>query len=162
MGNPHNTYAFRGGQRFVTFHCKHIGICTVLLYEGGGGVKNLEKLRTYYVDVPYYLVPNFDFFINWRPESPRVGLSKTSKQSIPEITPSISGKTRGDWEKWLWYLDSASLNYPGTDTLVLAIDLAEICVIISRLWKNQCRKSCFQTYFRKIAIKVKRIDLSRK
>jgi hypothetical protein len=27
-------------------------------------------------------------------------------------------------------LDSASLNYPGTDTLVPAIELAEICVII--------------------------------
>jgi hypothetical protein len=26
-------------------------------------------------------------------------------------------------------LDSASLNYPGTDTLVLAIELAEICVM---------------------------------
>jgi hypothetical protein len=26
-------------------------------------------------------------------------------------------------------LDSASLNYPGTDTLVLVIELAEICVI---------------------------------
>jgi hypothetical protein len=25
-------------------------------------------------------------------------------------------------------LDSASLNYPGTDTLVLVIELAEICV----------------------------------
>jgi hypothetical protein len=53
---PHNTYAFRGegggGQRFVTKPCKSIGICTVLRYEGGGGVKNLEKLRTYYVDVP--------------------------------------------------------------------------------------------------------------
>ncbi len=36
---PHNTYAFRGGQRFFMFHCKHIGICTVLRYEGGGGSK---------------------------------------------------------------------------------------------------------------------------
>jgi hypothetical protein len=34
-----NTYAFRGGggQRFFTFLCKNIGICTVLRYEGGGG-----------------------------------------------------------------------------------------------------------------------------
>ncbi len=76
----------------------------------------------------YYLVPNFDFFINWVPESPRTGLPKTSKQSLPAFTPSISGKTRGDGEKWLWYLDSASLNYPGTDTLVHVIELAEICV----------------------------------
>jgi hypothetical protein len=74
------------------------------------------------------LVPNFDFCINWSLESPRVGLPKTSKQSLPAFTPSISGKTRGDGEKWLSYLDSASLNYPGTDTLVLAIELAEICV----------------------------------
>jgi hypothetical protein len=34
---PHNTYAFR---RFVTKPCKHIGICTVLRYEGGGGQKS--------------------------------------------------------------------------------------------------------------------------
>jgi hypothetical protein len=77
----------------------------------------------------YYLDQNFDFFINWVPESPRFGLPKTSKQSLPAFTPSISGKTRGDGVKWLWYLDSASLNYPGTDTLVPAIELAEICVI---------------------------------
>ncbi len=38
--------------RAFPYACKHIGICTVLRYEGGGGVKNLEKLRTYYVDVP--------------------------------------------------------------------------------------------------------------
>ncbi len=44
----------------------------------------------------YYLVPNFDLFINWVPKSPRVGLPKTSKQSLPAFTPSISGKTRGD------------------------------------------------------------------
>jgi hypothetical protein len=74
------------------------------------------------------LVPYLDFFINWVPESPRVGLPKTSKQSLPVFTPSISGKTRGDGVKWLWYLDSASLNYPRTDTLVPAIELAEICV----------------------------------
>jgi hypothetical protein len=77
----------------------------------------------------YYLVPNFDFFINWV-GLPKVGLPKTSKQSLAQFTPSISGKTRGDGEKWLWYLDSASLNYPGTDTLVLVIELAEICVMI--------------------------------
>jgi hypothetical protein len=28
-------------------------------------------------------------------------------------------------------LDSASLNYPGTDTLVPAIELAEICVMLN-------------------------------
>jgi hypothetical protein len=35
-------------------------------------------------------------------------------------------------------LDSASLNYPGTDTLVPAIELAEICVIenIVIYWKT--------------------------
>jgi hypothetical protein len=49
----------------------------------------------------YYLDQNFDFFINWIPESLRVGLPKTSKQSLPAFTPSISGKTRGDGEKWL-------------------------------------------------------------
>jgi hypothetical protein len=56
---------------------------------------------------------------------PRISLPKTSKQSLPAFTPSISGKTRGDGEKWLRYLDSASINYPGTDTLVLAFFLAE-------------------------------------
>ncbi len=84
----------------------------------------------------YYLDQKFDFFINWIPESLRVGLPKTSKQSLPAFTPSISGKTRGDGEKWLWYLDSASLNYPGTDTLVLVIELAEICVSGTKLEKT--------------------------
>jgi hypothetical protein len=91
----------------------------------------------------YYLVSSFDFFINRVPESPRVGLPKTSKQSLPALTPSISGKTRGDGEKWLWYLDSASLNYPGTDTLVPAIELAEICVIFDS-------RNIDATYFFKI------------
>ncbi len=77
----------------------------------------------------YYFDPNYDFFINWRPEMPRISLPKTTKQSLPAFTPSISGKTRGDGEKWLRYLDSASLNYPETDTLVLAFFLAETCVI---------------------------------
>ncbi len=40
--------------------------------------------------------------------NPRVGLLKTPKQPLPEFTPSISGKTRGGWEKWLWYSDSPS------------------------------------------------------
>ncbi len=84
----------------------------------------------------YYLVPNFDFFMNWVPES----LPKTSKQSLPAFTPSISGKTRGDWEKRLWYLNSASLNYPGTDTLDPAIELAEICVNEARNCKNTRNK----------------------
>jgi hypothetical protein len=45
-----NMSRFKG---LVTNHCKHIGICTVLRYEGGeGGVKNPEKLRTYYVHAP--------------------------------------------------------------------------------------------------------------
>jgi hypothetical protein len=77
----------------------------------------------------YYLVPNFDFVLNWNLETPRISLPKTSKQSLPAFTPSISGKTRGDGEKWLLYLDFVSLNYPGTNTLVPAIELAEICVI---------------------------------
>jgi hypothetical protein len=29
-----------GGQRFVTNHCKDIGICTVFCYKGGGGLKS--------------------------------------------------------------------------------------------------------------------------
>ncbi len=59
---------------------------------------------------------------------PRIVLAKTSKQSLPAFTPSISGKTRGDGEKWLWYLDSASLNYPGTVILISVIFLVEMCV----------------------------------
>jgi hypothetical protein len=69
---------------------------------------------------------DIDFFINWVPAW--VGLPKTSKQTLPAFTPSISGKTKGDGEKWLRYLDSASLNYPGTDTLGPAIELADICM----------------------------------
>jgi hypothetical protein len=56
---------------------------------------------------------------------PRISLPKTSKQSLPAFTPSISGKTRGDGEKWLRYSDSASINLPGTDTLIFAFFLAE-------------------------------------
>ncbi len=45
--------AFReGGQLFVTNHCKHIGICTVLNHEGGGGSKIWKKMHTYYVNAP--------------------------------------------------------------------------------------------------------------
>ncbi len=80
----------------------------------------------------YYLVLNFDFLINWCLEMPRISLSKTSKKSLPAFTLSIFGKTRGHWEKWLWYLDSAPINYPGTDTLVPAIELAEICEPLSK------------------------------
>jgi hypothetical protein len=45
-------------------------------------------------------------------------------------------------------LDSASLNYPGTDTLVPAIELAEICVIdsyslVSRVHKQKKMKREF-------------------
>jgi hypothetical protein len=78
----------------------------------------------------YYLVQNFDFFINWVPESPRFSLPKTSKQPLPAFTPSISGKTRGDREKCLWYLDSAPVNYPRSDSLVLAFWLAVTCVTL--------------------------------
>jgi hypothetical protein len=56
MGVFKNTYAFRGkgDQQFVTKPCKNIGICTVLRYEGKGGVvKNLEKLRAYFLNDPY-------------------------------------------------------------------------------------------------------------
>jgi hypothetical protein len=59
------------------------------------------NLAAQFTNNRYYLVPNFDFFINWVPESPRVGFPKTSKQPLPAFTPSISGKTRGDREKWL-------------------------------------------------------------
>jgi hypothetical protein len=55
------------------------------------------------------------------------------KHSLPAFTPSISRKTRGEGEKWLWYLDSAPLNYPGTDTLVFAFWLAETYVFLAFL-----------------------------
>ncbi len=63
-----NTYAFRGGgggQQFFTFLCKNIGICTVLRYEA---VKNLEKLRTYFVYAPtkkQQIGTNFPKFLNY-------------------------------------------------------------------------------------------------
>ncbi len=97
----------------------------------------------------YYFDPNYDFFINFRPEMPRI-LPKTSKQSLPAFTPSISGKTRSDGEKWLRYLESASINYPGTDTLVLAFFLAETCVrdnISSKiLWISISESNCVKSY----------------
>ncbi len=80
----------------------------------------------------YFLVPIYDFCINLSLEMPRIVLAKTSKQSLPAFTSSISGKTRGDgkmMEKWLWYLDSATLNYPGTVILISVIFLVEMCVI---------------------------------
>ncbi len=85
----------------------------------------------------YYLVQNFDFFINWVSESPRFSLPKTSKQPLPAFTPSISGKTRGDGEKWLWYLDSAPVNYLRSDSLVLAFWLAETCVISTKQFPHE-------------------------
>jgi hypothetical protein len=54
IGSVHKirTHLGGGGQRFATNPCKSMGICTVLRYEEGGGVKNLEKLRTYFVHAP--------------------------------------------------------------------------------------------------------------
>jgi hypothetical protein len=42
LGDVHKIRNALGGrgQRFVTNHCKYIGICTVLRYEGEGGLKS--------------------------------------------------------------------------------------------------------------------------
>jgi hypothetical protein len=54
-----------GGQRFVTKPFENMGICTVFRYEGGGGVKNLEKLR-------YVLYGRPLWFIDCSPKSRKV------------------------------------------------------------------------------------------
>jgi hypothetical protein len=51
--------------------------------------------------VSYYFGPNIDFVTNLGSEKPGIGLTKIPKQSLPAFTPSISGKTRGNQEKWL-------------------------------------------------------------
>jgi hypothetical protein len=43
-----------GGQRFVTNHCKNIGIWTVFCYNEGGVVEKLKNRVTQYVDVPLF------------------------------------------------------------------------------------------------------------
>jgi hypothetical protein len=63
-------------------------------------------------------------------------------QNVRTVTSCIYSlnfrETRGAPEELLWYLDSASLNYTETDTLVLAFWLAETCVIgkSSMDWKK--------------------------
>jgi hypothetical protein len=47
-----NTYA-EGGEGVVSDLLQTLGICTVFaLQRGGGGVKNFEKLRTYFMHAP--------------------------------------------------------------------------------------------------------------
>ncbi len=74
---------------------------------------------------------------------------------VPAFTPSISGKNRGDREKWLWFLDSASVNYPRSDIRISVIFLAETCVIqvsanhnAIRFWIiDKCWIQISQTFF---------------
>jgi hypothetical protein len=60
----------------------------------------------------YYFSTNILFFTISGSENPRVGLHNMPKYAISAFTPSDSEETKGDQEKWLRYLDSASLNYP--------------------------------------------------
>jgi hypothetical protein len=51
LGSVHKirTHLGGGGQRFVTYLCKNIGICTVLHYKGEGS-KISKNLRTCFVN----------------------------------------------------------------------------------------------------------------
>ncbi len=41
----------------------------------------------------YFLVPNFDFCVNWVPESPVLACPpKSSKQSLPDLLPQFPGE----------------------------------------------------------------------
>jgi hypothetical protein len=66
-------------------------------------LKNVRKTNrsTLKLSECYYFGPNIDFVTNLGSEKLRIVLTKTSKQSLPAFTPSISGKSRGNQEKWL-------------------------------------------------------------
>jgi hypothetical protein len=51
-----NMYTLRRGQRFVTFPCKNMGICTVLRYEGGGGSKISKNCLRILWTLPKYSI----------------------------------------------------------------------------------------------------------
>ncbi len=54
----------------------------------------------------------------WVPKTPKSACPKCQNMHIKILHPEFTRKLEVIYWKWMWYLDSAFVNYPGTDTFL--------------------------------------------
>ncbi len=135
-------------------------------------IKKSDKNKSFDIETFWMLFfgPELWFFHKLESRKPQDCPAQNVKTATPGIYSLNFRENQRWWRKWLWYLDSASLNYPGTVILISVIFLLEMCVIgralvriprwsikkFSHKWKflmTHTKHFSFQIYFNRSTYK---------